>query len=229
MGARLSPPVSLRRPASLLVLLLSAVIAAGLSCGYSPNFANDTLQCGAGSTCPKGYSCATDSKCWKNGELATDAGTHVDTGTGGDTHGDVGIGTDPRLPFVGTWTFNAGTLSGTCSDSPTPVSQPLSGDFMVVSLAGTGLSAQYFCDAGWNLDLPTGTNTTVVRTGQMCTFRTTASGITTAYMFSGLAFSLMTSNGLSATFAAHFTGPFSASDGTSGTCNFTLSGQLTKT
>ncbi len=134
---------------------------------------------------------------------------------------------------MGTWTFNSGasggTLTGTCSDSPTPVNQPLSGDFMVVSLAGTGLSAQYFCDAGWNLDLPTGTNTTVVRTGQMCIFRTTSMGITTAYTFSALAFSLTTTTGLTATFTAHFTGPFTASDMSSGTCNFMWSGQLTKT
>ncbi len=75
MGARMSPPVPVARPAAFF--LLSAVIAlgaAGLSCSYSPNFANDTLQCGAGRTCPKGYSCASDNKCWKTGQVAIDSG-----------------------------------------------------------------------------------------------------------------------------------------------------------
>jgi hypothetical protein len=198
-----------------------------LSCSYAPDFANDQLQCGAAGQCPKGYSCATDNRCWKNGATPHDAAV---------TPHDGAVTTDGGVQlsdFVGTWTFNSGasggTLTGTCSDSSTPISSSLSGDFMVVTLSGTGLLAQYYCNAGWNLRLPAGSTTAVVQTGQTCVYSSTQSGVTTSYTFAALAFSLTTSNGQLGQFSGHLSGPFSASDGTTGTCNFNLAGQLTKT
>jgi hypothetical protein len=63
----------------------------------------------------------------------------------------------------------------------------------------------------------------------MCSYHSTQMGVTTTYMFSALAFSLTTRDGKTGQFAGHLSGPFTASDNTSGSCNFTLSGQLTKT
>ena len=212
---------------------LLAPLIALLSCSYAPDFASDQLQCSATGKCPKGYSCAADNRCWKNGATPQDAAVTNDTGAPHDAS-TTSDGRAPQLAdFAGTWTFNngatGGTLSGTCSDSTTPISNSLSGDFMVVSLNGTGLLARYYCDVGWNLSLPSGSTTAVVQTGQTCTYRSTQSGVTTSYNFAALTFSLTTTNGQTGQFSGHLSGPFTATDGTAGTCNFNLSGQLTKT
>jgi hypothetical protein len=232
-------------------LAVTAVMLGGLgACTYSPDFANDKLVCGPRGSCPKGYSCdPTDNKCWKTGETpggsgGADGGTHP--GTGGarmDASSDVPNSSDPRDGFVGTWTFTGGTLNGTCSDSPMAIQQALNGnpsngtpaDYILISLGtlpGT-LNLKYFCDSGWTMQLSSGNTMATATSNQMCIQRTTDSKanppVTTAYTWSPVMFSFTKTSATAATTSARLTGPFAASDGTSGTCDLTFSGPLTKT
>jgi hypothetical protein len=231
-------------------LAITAVVLAGLwACTYSPDFANDKLVCGPGGSCPKGYSCnVADNKCWKTGETpgggGSDGGTNP--GSGGarmDASSDVPTNSDPRTAFVGTWTFTGGTLNGSCSDSPTPVQRALNGsasagvpaDYILIglgTLAGT-LNLKYFCDSGWNMQLSSGNTMAVATSNQTCIQRTTDNSVnppvTTAYTWSPTMFSFTKTSATAATTSGRLTGPFAASDGTSGTCDLTFSGPLTKT
>jgi hypothetical protein len=38
---------------------------------YSPSVPNGDLKCSSGGKCPEGFHCATDGKCWKNGQDPT--------------------------------------------------------------------------------------------------------------------------------------------------------------
>jgi hypothetical protein len=235
-------------------LAVTVVVLGGFgACTYSPDFANDMLVCGPGGSCPKGYSCnVADNKCWKTGDNpggtgGSDGGTQP--GTGGarmDAGSDVPTSGDPRAGFVGTWTFTGGTLNGTCSDSPTAIQRALNGnpsngtpaDYILISLgtlAGT-LNVKYFCDTGWTMQLSSGNTMANTTSNQMCVQRTTDNSVTppvtTAYTWSPVTFSFTKTSATAATTTGHLAGPFTATNGinsTSGTCDLSFSGPLTKT
>ncbi len=218
------------------LVLATVLFGGGGSCTYTPDFANDTLVCGPARACPKGYSCATDNKCWKTGETpggsgGADGGTHPDAGTGG-APGDAG-GNDPRQGFVGTWTFNGGTLDGSCTDGST-IHGALTGDYIVIGLGTTAATvlAHYYCDTGWTMQLSSGDTMAVATSNQTCVQRTTDSTATppvsTAYTWSAVTFSFTKTSALTGMSTGHLMGPFSASDGTNGTCDLTFTGPLIK-
>ena len=205
-------PRANRLMARAVVAVIPALLLALSSC-YAPDFANDQLQCGDNSACPKGYSCAADNRCWKNGaQPAADAGGQMRFDN-----------------FVGTWVFTGGTLNATCTDGP-PYQRALTGDSITILTGNVGLLEQYYCQTGWNLRLPLGTTTAVAPTGQTCVERTTdsGSGIMTTYTWSASELSFTTSDGQTATTTGHIMGPFSASDNTHGTCDVTYTGPLHK-
>jgi hypothetical protein len=216
------------------MLLITAVVlgTAGAACTYSPDFANDNLICGPEQSCPKGYSCAPDNKCWKIGETPGGSG-----GTdGGTPHADASIdvpSTDPRQGFLGTWTFSGGTLDATCSDGSV-VHRNLTSDYIVMNLgtAAATVLAQYYCDTGWTMQLSGGNTMAVATSNQSCVEITTDStvspAVTTTYTWSALAFAFTKTSALAATSTGHFMGSFSASDGTNGTCDVMFTGPMTK-
>ena len=54
-------------PAALV--FLSALTISVLGCGYGPNFESGRLRCAAeDDSCPEGYYCAGDGRCWRDGE-----------------------------------------------------------------------------------------------------------------------------------------------------------------
>ena len=226
---------------------LLAVTVAGLgglgACTYAPDFASDKLVCGPGGTCPKGYACATDSKCWKTGETPGDGETG---GSDGGTHPrhrrrdmdarlrSVPTSSDPRVGFVGTWAFTGGTLDGTCTDGSVVHRALTTADYMVINLGTTSSTvlAQYYCQTGWTMQLSSGNTMAVATSNQMCTQRTTDNTvnppITTAYTWSALTFSFTKTGAMTGTSAGHLMGPFTASDNTMGSCDLTFTGPLTK-
>ena len=116
-------------------------------------------------------------------------------GTGGarmDAGSDVPTSNDPRTGFVGTWTFTGGMLNGTCSDGSV-VQRPLtSTDYMLITLGTTASTvlAQYYCQAGWTLQLSSGNTMAVATSNQTCIQRTTDNTvnppITTSYTWSAV-------------------------------------------
>jgi len=220
------------------LLVVAAALAWLGSCGYSPDFADDTLTCGERGACPKGYTCAaSNNKCQKSGPLHENiggrsggglGGSSGDGGLGGSTGGDGGV--DPRLDnFIGTWRFASGSLTGTCTDGST-LNAPLGSDvFIVITRGGAGgMQLQYHCPTGWNMRLPLATNTALAIAGQTCRETTTAGGVTTTFNWGAPALTFTTSNGQTATTSGHLTGPFMDSTGVSGSCDLMFNGSLTK-
>ncbi len=222
------------------LLAVAALLFGGLgACTYSPDFANDKLVCGPGGACPKGYTCdVTDYKCWKTGETpggsgGSDGGTNP--GTGGaktDASGDVPTSSDPRDGFVGMWTFTGGTMNGSCTDGSV-VQNALTGDYIVIGLGTTASTvlAQYRCQAGWTMQLSSGNTMAVATSNQKCMQQTTVGTppVTTTYTWSALAFSFTKVSAGMATTTGRFMGPFTATDNTTGSCDLTFSGPLSKT
>src|SRR5262249_10212819 len=66
-GRLASGDVLMRRATSALAL---ALVLAGAAAGcYAHDIVSGSLRCGAGASCPDGYSCnMTDKTCWKDGE-----------------------------------------------------------------------------------------------------------------------------------------------------------------
>ncbi|HET6149127.1 MAG TPA: hypothetical protein VFH68_16435 [Polyangia bacterium] len=194
------------------------------SCAYAPDFADDTLTCSATSTCPKGYTCAANNKC----EKAGGAGSGLGGVGGGGTGGSAGGG-DQRLDdFVGTWHFNSGTITGSCTDGSTINNQLTSAVFIIVTRGGAGLLLRYYCQDGWNMRLPLATNTALAIAGQTCRDSTVSGGVTTTYTWGAPTLTFTTSNGQTASISGHLAGPFSDSNGINGTCDIMFSGSLTK-
>jgi hypothetical protein len=213
------------------MLAVTTLVLAG-ACTYSPNFDNDKLVC-AGNSCPKGYSCASDNKCWKIGETpggtgGTDGGTqHMDAST------DVPSSSDPRTGFVGTWTFGGGTLDATCTDG-SAVHRALTGDYIMVGLGTTQSTvlAQYYCQTGWTMQL-SGGNTMVVATSnqtcvEMTTDTTVSPAVTTTYNWSAIMFTFTKTSTMTAMASGHFAGTFTATDSTLGSCDVMFTGPMTK-
>ena len=216
------------------LMAVAASLALLGSCWYSPDFADDTLTCGAQAVCPKGYTCGDNNKCQKSGALHENGGRSgggmggADGGLGGSPGTDGGL--DPRLDnFIGTWRFASGSLTGSCTDGST-LNAPLGADtFIVVSRGGVGgLVLQYHCPSGWNMRLPLATNTALVIAGQTCRESTTSGGVTTTFNWGAPALTFTTSNGQTATTSGHLAGPFMDSTGVSGTCDLMFNGSLTK-
>jgi hypothetical protein len=229
------------------LLFVAAAVLGGLAaCTYAPDFGNDKLVCGAGQTCPKGYSCASDNKCWKTGESpggvgGSDGGTHADAGGAGgakmDASSDVPISTDPRVGFVGTWGFTGGTVSGSCTDGSTfqrPLSGATTNDYIVINLGTTAstILAQWYCQTGWTMQLSSGNTMAVATSNQNCVQRTTDNSVTppvtTSFTWSPMTFSFTKLTATTAMTTGHFTGPFMDSNNVMGTCDLTFSGPLTK-
>jgi hypothetical protein len=191
----------------------------------------------------------TDNKCWKAGETpgggvgggigggvgGSDGGTQP--GTGGahmDASVDVPITGDPRAGFVGTWAFTGGTLSGSCTDGSVVQRALTSTDYMVITLGTTASTvlAQYYCQTGWTMQLSSGNTMAVATSNQMCTQRTTDNSvnppITTAYTWSAVTFSFTKTGASTGMSTGHLMGPFTASDNTSGTCDLSFTGPMTK-
>jgi hypothetical protein len=195
------------RVLQLPVLLGAALLA--LSCSYAPDFGGGVLACSAAMTCPKGYSCASDGACWKDGMGPTDA--------------------DPLAKYVGIWTFESGNLDSQCSDG-TPTTMALSGQTVPVTKQGSsGLLATYYC--GWVLHRGSASLAAVADAGQSCQQVVPGSGTdaTFTYTWHGDAFSFSTMDGETGMVTGHVEGPFSGSDGSTGTCDGKFSGSLTKT
>ena len=209
------------------LMAATAGLAIQGSCAYAPDFADDTLACSDKRTCPKGYTCAANNKCEKSGGGGDGVGGIAGGGTGGNTGTDGGI--DPRLDnFVGTWHFNSGMLTGSCSDGST-INNPLTPDvFVVVTRGGVGLMLQYHCPGGWNMRLPVATNTAIAVAGQTCRESTVSSGVMTTYNWGAPALTFTTSNGQTASLSGHLAGPFSDSNSINGTCDIMFNGSLTK-
>lgn len=191
------------------LLGLLGLTLGSLSC-YSPDFDNDLLQCGPMNNCPKGYTCASDLRCWKNGDV-------VPATTG-----------DSTALFVGTWTFNSGNINSACSDGP-PLSSPISGDTVPVTANGSNLVASYFCD--WTMQLNPGTSTAMASPPQGCTemIKDDKTGATYTYQWMLKAFSFTTTDGKTASVSGDVGGPFTGTDGSKGTCDGTFTGTLAKT
>jgi hypothetical protein len=183
-------------------------LSLGLSCSYAPSFDGGVLACTATSGCPKGYGCADDGTCWKDG-----------TGPNG---------ADVLGKYVGNWTFDSGNLVSDCSDGA-PSTTALMGDPVIVKASGTGLTASYYCD--WILHRPSGSAAAVADAGQSCqqVVPDTATNLTYTYTWSAKSFSFSTTDGQTAMVSGHVAGPFTASDNTTGTCDGTFSGTLMKT
>ena len=84
--------------ARLISLALFAVVAGAAivsSCGYDPNPASGTLQCGPQNSCPENYSCMSG-HCYRNGGGGSTgtAGHGGGGGTGGSSAADKFIGAD---------------------------------------------------------------------------------------------------------------------------------------
>ena len=210
-------------------VILSAVMAvAGGSCTYSPNFADGVVACGTDQSCPKGYSCATDGTCRKHAASGgnpdggkADGGNGVDAGNSGDAAGK----------FVGTWTFQNGTFNAACSDGSSDHHALTTADFVVVARGTTssGVLIEYFCDSGWALGVASSGTTASATAGQpTCTTTTTQAGITTMFTWTVVTFTFNTSDGASGSLSGHLMGPFTATDHTTGTCDITFMGNVTK-
>jgi hypothetical protein len=184
--------------------------ALGLLSCYAPDFENGLLQCGPTNHCPKGYTCTTDLTCWKDSDVGPP--------TGGDE----------VTPFIGTWTFDSGTLTANCSDGA-PSTVALAGDTVPITRSGTGIVAAYFC--AWMLHAPAGSTTAVVDPGQTCMemIPDEKTGVTYTYSWGAKEFSFTTSDGQKASVKGNVGGPFNASDGSKGTCEGLFTGSLTKT
>jgi hypothetical protein len=183
--------------ASLLLLTLS--------CAYSPDFENDKLQCGPANSCPKGYGCASDNRCWKSDQLPD--------------------------KFLATWTFVSGMLTVTCSDGSTfnrQLATPPPADYIMVALGPSGLIASYYCN--WNLRLPAGDDTAVVLQGQSCMTSDTdpATNLVSMDTWTANTFSFTTSDGKTATVVGKIGDSFRISNGAVGTCQIMFNGTLTK-
>ena len=90
------------------------------------------------------------------------------------------------------------------------------------------LVVTYYCD--WVLHRSPGSAEAVVDTAppQTCNQRDDTTAITYTYHWSTNRFSLATTDGKIATIGGHVFGPFDASDRSTGTCDGTFSGELTK-
>jgi hypothetical protein len=177
-------------------------LAALAGCGYSPNPVEGKLFCnpGDGPKCPEGYFCRSDLKCWKS------------------TPGDL---------YVGTWTFTSGAKDQTCQggshDSASPVGETIVVDY--ATDAQSNLTVDYYCV--WDVNVGGPGSSTTLRSGQSCPY--TDPGTNTMFLYRGSSFAFSTKDGTSATMTSAIPFDYKNADGTSGSCNFNISGQLTST
>lgn len=186
---------------------LALLAGAAVRCAYAPDPASGTLRCGPSSSCPKGYSCASDQTCWKDGTSPSGAAGSGAAGSGAAGSGAAGSGVagsgaagspvgDPA--FVGHWIYQTGSKETvSCSDGSTK-DNDLTSDYVDVALNSGTLTATYFC--AWIVTLDSNMTTTVIRAGQSCSRNTTdaTTGIT-HFTWRGTSFAMKTTDAKTAT------------------------------
>ena len=75
----MAPKGHLLAPLAILCVAGSVVLAGGC---FEPRYESGRLQCAAGDVCPRGFRCATDNRCWRDGEAPVDAGLDGAAGSG---------------------------------------------------------------------------------------------------------------------------------------------------
>ena len=108
-------------------------------------------------------------------------------------------------------------------------------DFMVITLGTTASTvlAQYYCQTGWTMQLSSGNTMAVATSNQMCIQRTTDNigQSSDYYRLHLVGRDVLVHEDRRPTrdmSTGHLTGPFTASDNTSGTCDLSFTGPLTK-
>jgi hypothetical protein len=187
---------------ALALAILSTLAAA---CTYSPKFEDGTLSCSTqNNSCPKGYECGSDFKCYATGGPGPGATPSVDN-------------------FPGHWIFQAGSMRKiSCSDGSVD-SQSVKDDYTDIdSTGGTSLIANYYCD--WQLDIDDNlTKTSLSLVGQSCT---TMSSNGTKFIWHGQEFVFETTDGHDGTLNAKVTSEYTTKDLKVGTCTLELTGTL---
>jgi hypothetical protein len=190
-------------PAPLALII--ALTVSALGCGYGPDFESGRLRCAAADdSCPEGYYCAGDGRCWRDGEVP-----------GGS-----------RDRFVGDWSFiGPSTRTIQCSDGSGGTEDWAGRDFVPIETGlGSSLEANFFCL--WILDLNSAGNSTVIRPGQSCT-DVDLSDPTISYTWQGESFTITSTDGRTGT--GQMSLPYSyRSPLANGSCTMTYSVTLTK-
>jgi hypothetical protein len=225
------------------VALFTVMAVSAARCAYSPDPASGTLHCGPGSSCPKGYTCADQKTCWKDGETPSGA-----AGTGAAGMGAAGVsgaaGTGAAgmaMPgpgnFVGHWVYQTGsTETVSCSDG-SDKNNDLTSDYVDVALNTGTLTATYFC--AWIVTLDSNMTTTVIKAGQSCSRNTTdATTGVTHFTWHGTTFAFKTTDAKTATLQATIgvdylddatkTGCGPTATPCAGTCTIKIDGTLDK-
>jgi hypothetical protein len=119
-------------------LLLGALLAGAVGCGYSPNPPSMKLLCAPDLSCPEGYTCVSGT-CWRPSEAN----------------------------LVGHWVFGMNAVQTVaCDDGSTQMTQLQGPTGFIDLVLGTAsaFSTFYFCE--WNLDVAG--SSTVIQPNQSC-------------------------------------------------------------
>lgn len=192
----------------LLGLVMMSAPAFGPGCGYSPSFDSGRLRCGPNDSCPEGYYCASDDRCWRDGEEPDPPDP------------------DPQVRLAGTWNFiRPSTRTILCSDGSGGTEDWAGRDFIPIE-AGSGgtLEADFFCV--WILDIAASGNATVIRPGQSCS-DTDPNEPDISYTWRGEAFTVTSTDGRTGTGQMSLPYDYRTPAG-NGTCTMTYSVTLTK-
>jgi hypothetical protein len=205
-----------RGPVRLMIGAVLATLAWLSSCTYSPSPKSGLLFCGPGGACPKGYGCADGRTCWKEGETPPlPDGGGLETAVDLVTRADAPVA--PRLrPFVGSWDFESGTVSTTCSDNSRDT-RLLAGDFLDIDVGtDSDLVASFYCD--WKLNLVAG-STVPSRPAQTCT----TISKDTEFTWTLVSFEFTTGDGQNATLLSRINAAYKNTG--VGTCMLTIAGE----
>jgi hypothetical protein len=190
--------------------LALALLAAVASCTYSPNPESGALFCGASGECPKGYGCASDGTCWKNGTSPADAGP-VDRSVPSP---------EALRNFLGTWTFTSGSMVTTCSD-PSTATRDLKGDFFeMAAAADADLTGSFYCE--WRLNV-SGAKAALARAAQSCSRLTDG----TMFTWTAVSFDFTTTDGQTGVLASNIGAAF-INKGVPTTCTLAINGEATR-
>lgn len=216
----------------MLGALLAMPLLIAAACGYDPNPASGTLQCGSSNTCPEGYSCRSG-RCWKDDSggagSAGSSGSAGTTGTAGrgGSGGAGGTAGGPNLDhFIGTWVFVGAQSKRTrqCTDNTNETLTPWNDSFTVEAGGAAALKIGYYCPT-WNADVSG--STTVIRPGQTCDDLIMLPG--TKFTFHGESFTLTTTDGSTGTLEASLPYEYGPATGASaGSCTMKFTGPVTK-
>lgn len=187
------------------VALMFALTAWVLGCGYGPSFDSGRLRCAtADDSCPEGYWCADDGRCWRDGEAPGGA----------------------RDRFIGDWSFiHPSTRTIQCSDGSGGTEDWADRDFVPIEAgSGTSLEANFFCL--WILDVNSAGNSTVIRPGQSCSDADLLDP-TISYTWQGQSFTITSTDGRTGTGQMSLPYEYRTPLG-NGSCTMTYTVTLTK-